>query len=610
MGNKKKKKNDLDQSEIVDFYKKRIDDFDVGLGCIKKKSIIISVIKLALILLVVILLMMEKLSLTIFAAFVGGGVILAIIHESILKRQEKNKILRKINENEIKFLNYQFPMSDFGSELNNSNHNYTWDLDIFIERGLFHFLNRATTILGKKKVAEFLKAPIAADCGELYKIQETVKELAGKVDFRQEIQSLGMRIEDTSKTLDSLNNLFSDSFYLLKRGIVILFIHLFPILTLAALASCIIFNLSWWVLIGCVSVQLLVNMMTGESISRIYMNTSRNFKILKSYSNIISEIEKQSFNSEKLNRLQKELFLEDKPASYHIKKLAVILEWFDVRLSPMIHFVLNNMLLWDFQCIFKIEKWRRKTKSEISRWMDVLGYVEALSTLGNLYFNHSHWTMPEFSTDFHFEAASMGHPLIPENEVVRNDVRLHKKGDTLIVTGPNMAGKSTFLRTVGVNIVLAFAGAPVCAKYFKLSPLKLYSSMKISDSLDKGLSLFYAELLRLKKIMDGVLNKEPVFFIIDEMLKGTNALDRRKGSIVLIKQFILKRVNGIVATHDLELAELESAYPGDIINLHFDSYVESDKLFFSYKLKPGYCNSFNALLLMKKIGIKIDQKEV
>ncbi|MGE5342545.1 MAG: MutS-related protein [Candidatus Omnitrophota bacterium] len=595
------------QAERNHFYKSRIDTLDTELGEIKKKSVILSTIKLSLIAVIIILLILKLLSWTALAVLMAGIIITFIIHEPIIKKQERNRLLHKINENEIKYLDYRFPSPDFGEAFTIPDHHYTWDLDIFVERGLFHFINRATTMPGKMKMAECLNAPFSTDRDALYQRQEAVTELAGKVDFRQEIQYLGTRIENKSKSMDSLYNLFSDSPYLFNHRIQVFFIYLLPVLSVLVAASCLIFHLTCWAFFGSVCLQFIVNKFTARKAHSAFKSTSRNFRTLKGYADILTEIENQSFTATVLQQLQHALVAKDQSASVHIKKLASLLGWFELRIGySALHFVLNNLVLWDLQCIYRIEKWLRETRTEIPKWMDVLGHVEALSSLGTLAFNHPHWTMPQFEPEFHFEAKALGHPLIPEKELVRNDMKLNKKGDILIITGPNMAGKSTFLRTVGVNIVLAFAGAPVFAEHFKLSPLNLYTCMKASDSLDKGLSLFYAELLRLKKIMDAVLNNEPVFFITDEMLKGTNVLDRQKGSIALIKQFISSRTNGIVATHDLELADLEKAYPHNIINHHFDSYVEADKLFFTYKLKPGLCNSFNALILMKKIGIILD----
>jgi DNA mismatch repair ATPase MutS len=300
------------------------------------------------------------------------------------------------------------------------------------------------------------------------------------------------------------------------------------------------------------------------------------------------------------------LLVKGKPASTYIKRLSNLAALFDLRLSGIFYFLLNNTLSWDFHCIYRIEKLVNDIKAEMPIWLNAAGRVEALCSFANLYFNHPGWALPGFVEEgFKLEAEKIGHPLIPANERVNNDIKLSGSGRIMIVTGSNMAGKSTFLRMIGVNLVLAYAGAPVCARRFVVSPLKLYSSMKVSDSLDKKLSLFYTELQHLKKILDGVERGEPVFFIIDEMLKGTNTKDRRQGAVALIKQLLRHNVPGLIATHDLELSRLEEEYPRDIINFHFDGYVKDDRLEFDYKLKKGVCSSFNALTLMRKIGIQV-----
>jgi DNA mismatch repair ATPase MutS len=287
----------------------------------------------------------------------------------------------------------------------------------------------------------------------------------------------------------------------------------------------------------------------------------------------------------------------------------------------MLHPLLNNTVFWDLHCMYKIEKWRKETAAQVKDWFDVIGEFEALSGFACLKFNNPDWVMPEVSADdgsFRLEAIALGHPLIPREERVCNDILFGGAGmgSMAIITGPNMAGKSTFLRTVGVNIITALAGAPVCAAGFKISPVKLFTSMQTSDSLDKHLSLFYAELQRLKMVIDGIMGKEPVFFLIDEMLKGTNALDRQKGAIALLKQLMRSRANGVTATHDLQLTKLDNPdeweKAGDVFphgiqvaNYHFDGYIEDDRLLFDYKLKQGICDSFNALVLMKKMGIDL-----
>jgi DNA mismatch repair ATPase MutS len=345
--------------------------------------------------------------------------------------------------------------------------------------------------------------------------------------------------------------------------------------------------------------------MTGKRVASLYRSTSRHFKILRTYGKILREIEKENFRSPRLTSLQRELWAGESAASLAIKKLAVLLEWLDARSSEFMHSVLNNLLLWDLQCVYRLEKWKRKYAARTGLWLEVMGEMEVLSSLANLAFNHPDWAFPQIRADgFCFKASSLGHPLIAGQERVANDFFLEGQGSLFIITGPNMAGKSTFLRTLGVNSVLAFAGAPVCASAMEVSFFELITSMKSSDSLDKHLSLFYAELQRLKLVLDSLQSGPPVFFLIDEMLKGTNALDRHKGSVALIKQFLRSKATGIVATHDLDLAYLEKEFP-QVKNFHFDSQIQGEALYFDFKLKPGICESFNALILMKKIGIEI-----
>jgi DNA mismatch repair ATPase MutS len=298
--------------------------------------------------------------------------------------------------------------------------------------------------------------------------------------------------------------------------------------------------------------------------------------------------------------------MDDKPASAYIRKLSSLVGYLELRRNPFFHPLFNTLFFWDLHWTYRLEKWKAKIAPCMPGWFDSIGRFEALSSLANLSFNHPAWAMPEISSaDFIFRAKNLGHLLIPDDQRVGNDIEMDGKGKIWVITGPNMSGKSTLLKTVGVNMVLALAGAPACADKCVLSPIKLYTNLKVSDSLDKNLSLFYAELQRLKMVIDGVAEHGKVFFLVDEMLKGTNALDRQAGAIALLKQLAASETNGFVATHDLELTKLEKDFPDKITNYHFEGYIEGDKLLFDYKLKGGECKSFNALILMRKMGIDV-----
>jgi len=588
-------------------YNECIKSVDLHIKKLRKKDTVLAILKLILFFggiffLIKIFSKDPGLALTIFGGFFILFVIAVVLHETIIKRINHYKTLKSINENEIRSLSLQFSTTiNSGTEFTNSEHGYTSDLDIFGEKSVFHYINRTVTSLGRKRLAHWLQAAVEVE--EIKIRQEAVKELTGKLHFRQNLQVHGMAIDDTSQKLESLHRLFDEPFFMKDKKILFYFIHLFPFITVTLLVL-IFFEWPLLVALAPIFIQLAVNKGFEKKVSRLYGLASQNSKILKAYSDIIREIENESFDNIKLNRLKKDLYQKERKASFYIKRLATLMEWFDIR-SGTLHPLVNNILFWDLHCVYRIEKWKQETASVIHQWFDVIGNFEALASFANLYFNNPRWVLPDvYENGFRIKAEAIGHPLIPQKERVCNDITLKQEGTILIVTGPNMAGKSTFLRTIGVNVVLALAGAPVCADVFEISPLKLFTSMETSDSLDKHLSLFYAELQRLKKILNGISKKEPLFFLIDEMLKGTNALDRQKGSIALIKQLLKQHSNGIVATHDMELTKLEDEEE-KIKNYHFDGYVKKEKLLFDYKLKRGICKSFNALVLMKKIGIEL-----
>lgn len=593
-------------------YKRKIAELDVRLKELKRWDKTMGAVKLLLIVFALLGLFRVFSSETPFSLGLFGFcfvlfVVIAVLHESVIGKIKYCKTLKTIDENEIKVLHHQFPgHSDRGEEFIDSDHNYTSDLDIFGEKSIFHYINRAVTAIGKQCLAKWLQSQ--ADIEEIKKRQQAVEELAQKIDLRQSIAAHGMFIDDSSQKLEALYKMLKEPFFISKRKLFIAFMYFLPFVTIGAFVL-LFFGVPLAVPLGLFLIQMLVNWKFNKKISHIYRLTYRSHKILKAYSRIIAEIENETYTSEKLNRLKNNLSVEGKKASLCIRRLSTLLEWFDIRGSTM-HFLVNFTLLWDLHCVHRLEKWRKETAAHVPHWFEVIGDFEALSGFAALYFNNPHWVMPEIIADgpFQMQAAALGHPLIPQDERVCSDIDIDANagqkgnGNIAIVTGPNMAGKSTFLRSVGVNIVLAFAGAPVCADRFKISPVQLFSSMQTSDSLDRHLSLFYAELQRLKRIIDGIAEKLPVFFLIDEMLKGTNALDRQKGAIAMVKQLMKSGANGIVATHDLELTKLESPHTS---NYHFDGYIEEDKLLFDYQLKQGICKSFNALALMKKMGIDL-----
>jgi DNA mismatch repair ATPase MutS len=343
-----------------------------------------------------------------------------------------------------------------------------------------------------------------------------------------------------------------------------------------------------------------------KKIGQLHNRLSKMVDELETLSRSIETIEKENFAAPLLKDLQHQYKQELTSASNKIKQLKKILDRLDVRFNVVLVLPLNLLLLWNLQQMLQLEKWKKENDADVTHWFDTLGVYEALMSFAVLHFNNPAWAFPTFKEEhFFIEAEELGHPLIAAGKRVNNFIKIDHKASVMLVTGSNMAGKSTYLRSIGINVILAMAGAPVCAAKFSLSPVQLISSMRISDNLEESTSTFYAELKKLKTVIDKVNNKEKVFVLLDEILRGTNSLDRHTGSEALIKQLVKQGAAAILATHDLDLASLQENYPGNIFNYHFDVQVNNEELYFDYRLKPGVCNSLNASILMKKIGLEL-----
>jgi DNA mismatch repair ATPase MutS len=320
----------------------------------------------------------------------------------------------------------------------------------------------------------------------------------------------------------------------------------------------------------------------------------------------IGHIESTNWRSGWLQEKQAMLGNNGAGSQRQIRLLSKILNRFDYRYNPLVFIPLNMLLLWDLQQMLGLQDWKKRNANSIPQWLNVLGNMEAISSLANLHYNEPSWAMPAFTAvPGVFDSRQLGHPLIPSAKRVCSSFTTEDKGRINVITGSNMAGKSTFLRSVGLAIVLANAGGPVCADSLTLSHCRLMSSMRIADNLEENTSTFYAELKKLKSIIAAVNAHEPVFLLLDEILRGTNSHDRQTGSKALVLQMLKQDAVGIIATHDLSLAELSNAHPEGIRNYHFDVQVDGEELYFDYQLKTGVCTSLNASLLMKKIGIEI-----
>jgi DNA mismatch repair ATPase MutS len=336
-----------------------------------------------------------------------------------------------------------------------------------------------------------------------------------------------------------------------------------------------------------------------KRINAFHESISRKKRILENYSLVLHYLQQEKFSSEEMQAITRVAHQAD----VRMKKLASLVSSFNARTNSLMAFIVNSFFMYDLQYVYRLEEWKEQNKTDLQQWLEAISKTELLISFATFGYNHPSFINAEISDTIYIEASELGHPLIDPKECITNSITIGNGPGVLIVTGANMAGKSTFLRTLGTNIVLALNGAPVFAKKFKCPLIRLRTGMRTADSLKDHQSYFYAELDRLKSIMDELRSNKPLLILLDEILKGTNSTDKQAGSIALVKQLLPHPCLAIIATHDLALGELEHEFPSKVKNFHFEPNIENDQLSFDYKLKPGIAQKMNATFLMKKMGI-------
>jgi len=517
---------------------------------------------------------------------------------------ENSVRLRKINETEIEILNHHFTHLPDGSNYKPETHEYANDLDIFGRASLYQYINRTNSEQGNKMFADWLLHQALP--GMILQRQETVKELTPETGWRQQLQSCGIATKITIATQQRIEKWLEQPVSFSGKLLWNILKYLLPAISFSFLTLHLINILDASIFYPLILLMLAVSFAISKLIIPDYLQLNRIAPELESLSESISLIEKKEFKTDLIKQLQAKYKTGLVTSSESIKKLKKVLDLLDIRLNPLVFIPLNTFLFWDLQQIFTLEKWKIANKHNIRDWFGTLAEIECLSSIANLAFNHPENSFPRISNkEGVFIADSMGHPLIAKEKMICNSFSTEGVNQMNLITGSNMAGKSTFLRSIGINIVLAMMGSSVFARSLALSPMKVLSSMRVSDNLEESTSTFYAELKKLKEVINSVYNNEKVFLLLDEILRGTNSADRHAGSKALIKQLIHHKAVGLIATHDLELAKLADEFPDKIHNYHFDVQVANDELYFDYKLKRGICQSMNASLLMKKIGIEL-----
>lgn len=522
-------------------------------------------------------------------------------HIQTERKQKETVIKKRLAEEELSAIDHKFSQFKNGGEFSDPEHFYSFDLDLFGEGSLFQFLNRTVSVGGKEKLAGWLSSP---DLDEeiINDKQKAIRELSENNVWRMNFRVAGLFFEENELLHKEMLEWSEKGLQFRNSQIVKTLLWLIPLLTFGALVPAVLgfSKLFFWLM---VAVQWIFLVYFRKEVSFYFQYFGWKSALLDKYLSVLRIIETSDFKSENLIRL-KQKTINPEPAVKTIAGLKTWTDRFEYRQNIIVMFVLNSLLLWDIRCMFHLWRWHSENHTKLASWLDVIAEYDAFISLANYAANHSQFTYPEVVEDsFVYSAKELGHPLLESRKRICNDFEIKDWSKVMIITGANMAGKSTFLRTVGINLVLAGTGAPVCAAKMKFTPVLLYTNMRTTDSLQKEESYFFAELKRIKRVLDLLEQGIPVFVILDEMLKGTNSVDKLNGSKALVEKLTRLKSVSLVATHDLKLSEMEHEIPGKVVNRCFEIRILNDEMIFDYKLSEGITQTMNATFLMRKMGI-------
>ena len=510
--------------------------------------------------------------------------------------------LEKINLDEAAAMDWDFSAFDGGSRYSLPAHDFTFDIDIFGEGSLFQYLNRTVTGYGSDLLASWLSDPYKT-APELGERQQVVAGMAQKFGWRQEFMASGVGKRLDKSNIDGVNRwLGIDSLGSITKIQRLLSI-IMPSITFLLLGLTIGGIVQYPFLVTAILANMFIVGSNLKKTNKIYAELTGRYQFLDFLGVLLELVENEKIVTPLIGRYR-EKGVDNLSGIVALKRLGRIIHKFDNRNNVLVAFLLNSFILWDLQCLKALVEWKEKYREQFPVWLEIIGEVDAFASLANFSYNNPEFAFPEKSTDGTvISAKGLGHPLICGEKRVENDFSMGKSGEIIIVTGANMAGKSTFLRTVAVNFILAMVGAPVCAAEMRFRAVKLFTSMRTTDSLHSNESYFYAELKRLKILGERLEGEEELFFVLDEILKGTNSDDKRLGSVLFLKKIIALNGTGMIATHDTSLGDLEVDFPGTITNSCIEIEVDGPNIRFDYKLKPGIAKNKNAVLLMQQLKI-------
>lgn len=517
------------------------------------------------------------------------------LHTKANKKLNYHKTIQQICEQETQAFFSTFD----GAEYSNAANPFAQDLDVLGEGSMYHKINRTTNFLSQSKLAEMLLKPAVTNQQVLLQ-QQAIKELSNNPEFILQYRTFSTLATQTQEQILAYDSWIKQPTRVIDKGYKIWLIWLVIAASIGGIFAAA--TIGYW---GLLILAILSNWLWVGSLLK-YSNKTQTIggkqrSQFDQFVKINDLLNTQNFTSQTLQQLQQNYV----QSTIAINALTKLLNTFDQRLNTMLGPILNSLLVFDVYCLWHIEKWKKQHGLQLQNWMQINAHFEALVSLATYAYKHPNYVYPVLSNQpLTFKATQLAHPLIDDEKNVSNSFEFNAQQKVFIITGSNMSGKSTFLRTVGVSILNGMIGLPVNATNMEFSVIKLLSSMRIVDSLQSDTSYFYAELKRLKTIMDEVdCNDLPALLFIDEMLRGTNSKEKLEGSIAIINKLVTKSCVSFIATHDLALGKLAEEFPNQVNNFSFESNIINNNLVFDYKIKSGVAQSTNATFLLKKMEI-------
>jgi ABC-type multidrug transport system fused ATPase/permease subunit len=582
-------------------YRTKLEKYSAQIGRFKKQLLLSSMLRLLVFLVFAFGVYYFFGAIKPVVGIIAVGIVVFFIlvarHNRLKLKKEKVERLLEINQLEVEVLNQNFSSIPSGKQYKNPEHEFSQDIDLFGERSFFQYINRTGLQNGEFQLAQNLKSN---NLDGIESRQEAIAELSQIVDFRQEFSALAKMVDTETGSgavihfLQNFNHFVPKAarwlplvFSLISVGVVVAFFTDF---------------ISWIPLTVWFGIGLAITAVISKKVSAVSGQIGKLQKIFQQYYQLLDLLDSQKFRAEWLVKKQNEIKAEKHSSGKILKEFSKTVDALEQRNVMLFGFLANGFLLWDWRYMFQIQKWMENYATTAQTWFAVVEEMDAFNSLGNFAFNHPNYIFPEIDREGQSILKTEGavHPLIDSDQAVLNDFEIDKD-QFFIITGANMAGKSTFLRTVSLQLIMANSGLPVCAKTCVYKPIKLITSMRTVDSLADEASYFYAELRRLKFVVEAIQD-DNYFIILDEILKGTNSKDKAEGSQKFIEKLVASNATGLIATHDLSLCEMSDKLD-EVENYYFDVVIQNDELYFDYLLKKGICQTMNASFLLRKMEI-------